>query len=147
MKAKSGGRVRNFTPDEKKIMLPVIEQYLDAKEVGGEVMTLLTQDVNELNSNAGLLPRSISSVQGFFYNTRKKLKKQGVGKKPLTPVQVQPYVDSVSAAFKQVREAMTFLKTELDRLKTVEKENSDLKEKLRSLKDIRQAVENYQKIA
>lgn len=147
MKAKSGGRVRNFTPDEKKIMLPVIEQYLDAKEVGGEVMTLLTQDVNELNSNAGLLPRSISSVQGFFYNTRKKLKKQGVGKKPLTPVQVQPCVDSVCAAFKQVREAMTFLKTELDRLKTVEKENSDLKEKLRSLKDIRQAVENYQKIA
>ena len=143
MTIEKGGKVRYFTPDEKKIMNPVIQQYLHSEVVGQEVMVLLTQDVNELNKNGGCLPRSLSSVQGYFYHTRKKLKDQEKNKKPLTPEQVQPYVDSVCAAFKQIKESMSFLKTEIERLKVIEKENNDLKEKLRSLKDIRQAVENY----
>jgi hypothetical protein len=138
-----------FSNKETTAITAVAEHYLKSP-VGKEVLMLLMDEVNAINKEDNLPERTYDSVSFKFYETRKRILKvispentsENITKEKISERLIANKKSLACKLLSQLKDTFISMETEL----LAEKQkNKDLLSQLRELRDVRQAVENYQK--
>jgi hypothetical protein len=148
--------MREFGPEENKAINDVVQSYKFDK-IPVMVLTLLCDEIHTINDKQERPRRNPKTIKNTVYSRRKKLQEEENPEKHESFNESKPTsekkvsvglcesIKQIKDCFQDLKTEIHALKTEVDRLQKVEEENLELKSKLRELRDIRQAVEQYQK--
>lgn len=141
-------KIRHWSPAEKKLLDNTAEEFL-LSPITDEIVIIVLEEINKINEDEGQPLRNKRSVGVELYRLRKRLRTKKLHEheeitKPPVVEKVSPIetCESVSVLLKKLNQAICGLTSENTSLK---KEITELKAQLRKLRDIRQAVENYQR--
>jgi hypothetical protein len=132
--------VRNkFTKAENEVLEKFLED--NSSRVDKKAKMNLLTTINLLAVNEGRPPRSAACIASKLSDLRR-------AKKEPASRQVSASSPSAPKSFCSiVKQLKDFVEEQTKLVRSLEQENVELKRRLRELKDVRQAVENYQRFA